>query len=37
LNQLLREHGVDDFIEAQCAGFYAATIGRTRRLSVVEA
>jgi transposase len=28
LNQLLREHGFDDFVEAQCAGFYAATIGR---------
>ena len=23
LNQLLREHGFDDFVEAQCAGFYA--------------
>jgi len=28
LNQLLREHGFDAFVEAQCAGFYAATIGR---------
>lgn len=28
LNQLLREHGFDDFVEAQCAGFYAATMGR---------
>jgi transposase len=28
LNQLLREHGFDDFIEAQCAGFYAETMGR---------
>jgi len=28
LNQLLREHGFDDFVEAQCAGFYAETIGR---------
>ena len=27
LNQLLREHGVDDFVETQCAGFYAETIG----------
>jgi hypothetical protein len=23
LNQLLREHGFDDFAEAQCASFYA--------------
>jgi transposase len=28
LNQLLREHGFDDFAEAQCAGFYARTMGR---------
>src|SRR5205809_3724043 len=28
LNQLLREHGFDDFAEAQCASFYAATMGR---------
>jgi transposase len=28
LNQLLRAHGFDDFVEAQCAGFYAATMGR---------
>src|SRR3954465_3336760 len=28
LNQLLREHGFDDFVEAQCAGFYAETMGR---------
>jgi transposase len=28
LNQLLREHGVDDFAEGQCATFYADTIGR---------
>jgi hypothetical protein len=27
LNQLLREHGVDAVVEAQCAGFYAATMG----------
>jgi transposase len=27
LNQLLREHGFDDFVEAQCAGFYAETMG----------
>jgi len=25
LNELLREHEFDDFIEAQCAGFLAAT------------
>ena len=25
LNQLLREHGFDDFVEAQCASFYAST------------
>ena len=23
LNQLLREHGFDDFAETECAGFYA--------------
>jgi len=28
LNQLLREHGFDEFVEAQCAGFYADTMGR---------
>jgi transposase len=28
LNQLLREHGFDDFAEGQCAGFYAETMGR---------
>ncbi len=28
LNQALREHGFDDFVEAQCAGFYAETMGR---------
>jgi hypothetical protein len=28
LNQFLREHGFDDFTEAQCASFYAETIGR---------
>jgi hypothetical protein len=28
LNRLLREHGFDDFAEAQCAGFYAETMGR---------
>src|SRR6516225_7272226 len=28
LNQLLCEHGFDDFTEAQCATFYAATMGR---------
>src|SRR4030095_3348018 len=28
LNQLLREHAFDDFAEAQCATFYADTIGR---------
>ena len=28
LNHLLREHGFDDFVEAQCAGFYAETMGR---------
>jgi transposase len=27
-NQLLRDHGFDDFAEAQCAGFYAETTGR---------
>ena len=28
LNQLAREHGVDDFAEARCATFYAETMGR---------
>jgi len=28
LNHLLREHGFDDFAEAQCARFYAETMGR---------
>jgi len=28
LNELLREHGFDDFAEAQCAAFYAETMGR---------
>jgi transposase len=28
LNQLLRDHGFDDFAEARCASFYAATMGR---------
>src|ERR671912_2470265 len=28
LNQLLRGHGFDDFVEAQCAGYYAETMGR---------
>jgi transposase len=28
LNQLLRDHGFDDFAEAQCASFYAETMGR---------
>ena len=28
LNQLLCEHGFDDFVEAQCATFYAETMGR---------
>jgi transposase len=28
LNPLLREYGFDDFVEAQCACFYAETMGR---------
>src|SRR4051812_36236998 len=28
LTQLLREHAFDDFVEAQCATFYAKTMGR---------
>ena len=28
LNQLLGRHGFDDFAEAQCATFYAQTMGR---------
>jgi transposase len=28
LNEVLAAHGFDDFVEAQCAGFYAETMGR---------
>jgi transposase len=28
LNEILREHGFDDFVEAECARFYADTMGR---------
>ncbi|HEY7285265.1 MAG TPA: transposase [Vicinamibacterales bacterium] len=28
MNQLLREHTFDDFVEARCAAFYAETMGR---------
>ena len=28
LNQLLREHGFDDFAEAECTRFYATSMGR---------
>src|SRR3954468_14324855 len=28
LNKLLRDHGFDDFVESQCTGFYAETMGR---------
>jgi hypothetical protein len=28
LNQLLGDHGFDDFVEDQCAAFYAETMGR---------
>jgi transposase len=28
LNELLREHGFDDFAEVQCASFYAEAMGR---------
>ena len=28
LNHFLDAHGFDDFVEAQCAPFYAATVGR---------
>jgi transposase len=28
LNLLLRDHGFDDCVEEQCAGFYAETMGR---------
>jgi len=28
LNQVLDQHGFDDFVEAQCATFYAARVGR---------
>src|SRR5258708_15083619 len=30
LNQVLREHGFDDFPETQCTSFYAETMGRPR-------
>ena len=36
LNQLLREHGFDDFAEAQCAEFYAdGWAGRAWRLGSI--
>jgi hypothetical protein len=28
MNQLLRKHRFGDFVEAQCSGFYAETMGR---------
>jgi transposase len=28
LNQLLRKHGFDEFVEGQCAEFYAEKMGR---------
>jgi hypothetical protein len=28
LNELLRDHGFDDFVESQCTGFHAETMGR---------
>ena len=28
LNQVLDEHRFDDFVEGQCASFYATTVGR---------
>jgi hypothetical protein len=28
MNQMLRDHRFDDFAEAQCATFYAETMGR---------
>ena len=28
LNRLLAEHGFDEFVEAQCRGFYAEKMGR---------
>ena len=28
VNLLLQEHGFDDFLEGQCASFYAETMGR---------
>ena len=28
LNRLLEEHNFDEFVEQQCAGFYAETMGR---------
>jgi len=31
VNQLLRDRGFDNFAEARCASFYAATMGRMAR------
>jgi transposase len=33
LNQGLDAHGFDEFVEAQCAPFYAAKLGRLARTS----
>jgi len=33
VNQLLREHGFDEVVEAQCAGFYAARDMGARRVA----
>jgi hypothetical protein len=37
LNQLLREHAFDDFAEAQCATFYADTMGRRLQSRALDA
>ena len=33
LNRLLAEHGFDDFVEAQCRGFYAEKMGGPIRVT----
>jgi hypothetical protein len=34
LNELLAEHGFDNVVEAECAGFYAETMGRLNALTL---
>ena len=35
LNQVLDTHAFDAFVEAQCAPFYAATVGRPRKVCLI--